>query len=161
MHYNKLNSGIEDGLEVTLKLSSNFLDDCNDKNNFPHKLLLANTKVLRPCKALANISSTNIKSSNTQLHKIGQSGEFLGTHLGPLLETWLSLMKNVLKPLVEYVSTPLGLRASASATDAAIGQKIFGLCMTALISQMKKGLMSRRYSNHLKNLGYWSKVLEK
>ena len=87
MHYDKLNSGIEDGLEVTLKLSSNFLDDCNDKNNFPHKLLLANTKVLRPCKALANISSTNIKSANTHLHKIGQSGEFLGTHFGPLLET--------------------------------------------------------------------------
>ena len=63
-------------------------------------------------------------------------------------------MKHVLKHLVEYVSTPLGLRASTSAIDAAIDQKFFGLRMTALISQMKKGLMSRRYSNHLKNLGY-------
>ena len=43
---NKLKSGIKNGTEVTLKLSSNVLDlvlDSNNENNFPHKLLLTNT----------------------------------------------------------------------------------------------------------------------
>ena len=30
-----------------LKISSNFLGDSNNQNNFPHKLLLTNTKVLK------------------------------------------------------------------------------------------------------------------
>ena len=33
----------------------------------PHKLLLADTQVLKLCKAFANDSSTNIKLSKTQL----------------------------------------------------------------------------------------------
>ena len=37
------------------------------------------------------------KLSKTKLHKIGQSGEFLGRHLGALLKTGLSLIKNVLR----------------------------------------------------------------
>ena len=44
-------------------------------------------------------SSANIKLSKTQLHKIGQSGGFLGRILGPLLKTGMPLIKNVLKPL--------------------------------------------------------------
>ena len=36
----KLKPRIKNGLEVTLKLSSNFAGDSNDENNFPHKLLL-------------------------------------------------------------------------------------------------------------------------
>ena len=39
---NKLKSGIK----VTLKISSNVVGDSNDKNNFPHKLLLTNTQFL-------------------------------------------------------------------------------------------------------------------
>ena len=42
---NKLKSGIKNGTEVTLKLSSNVVGDSNDENNFPHKLLLTNTQV--------------------------------------------------------------------------------------------------------------------
>ena len=38
---NELKSGIKNGTEVTLKLSSNVVGDSNDENNFPHKLLLA------------------------------------------------------------------------------------------------------------------------
>ena len=53
---NKLKSGIKNGTEVTLKISSNVVDDSNHENNFPHKLLLTNTKVLEPCKAFANNS---------------------------------------------------------------------------------------------------------
>ena len=75
---NKPKFGIKNGTEVTLKLSSNVVGYSNDKNNFPHKLLLANTQVSNLCKAIANNSSANIKLSKTQLHKIGQSGGFLG-----------------------------------------------------------------------------------
>ena len=55
------------------------------RKNFPHKLLLTNSQVSRLCKAFANGSSANLKLSKTQLHKIGQSGGFLGIRLEPLL----------------------------------------------------------------------------
>ena len=51
---NKLKSGIKNGTEITLKLSSNFVGDSNDKNNFPHNLLLTNTQALNLHKAFAN-----------------------------------------------------------------------------------------------------------
>ena len=92
-HLNKLKSGIKDGNEVILKLSSNFVGDSNDENNFPHKLLLTNIQTSKPPKAFANNSSANIKLSKTQLHKIRQSEGFLGTLLGQLLKTGLPLMK--------------------------------------------------------------------
>ena len=84
-HLHKLKSGIENGIKVTLKISSNAFGDSNDKNNFPHKLLLTNTQVSKLHKAFANASSANIKLSKTQLHKIGQSGRFLSRLLGLLL----------------------------------------------------------------------------
>ena len=65
--FNKLKSGIKNGTEVTLKISSNVAGDSNDGNNFPHKLLLTNTQVSKLRKAFANNSSANIKSSKTQL----------------------------------------------------------------------------------------------
>ena len=108
----------------------------NDEINFPHKLLLTNRQVSRLCKAFANNSSANLKLSKTQLYKIGQSGRFLGRLLGRLLKTGLSLLKNVLKPLVNSILIPLGLTTAASATDAAIQKNfviIFGSCMTTLL----------------------------
>ena len=60
------------------------------------------------------------------MHKIGQSGEFLGKILGSLLKTGLPLIENVLKPLAKSILTPLGLTAVASATGAAIHKKMFG-----------------------------------
>ena len=65
------------------------------------------------------------------MHKIGQSGGFLGRLLGPLLKTGLPLIGNVLKPLAKSVLIPLGLTAAASATDAAIYKKMFGLDQAA------------------------------
>ena len=97
--HKKLKSGIKNGTEVTLNLSSNAIGNSNDEYNFPHKLLLTNTQVLRLQKAFANNSSANIKLSKTQLHKIGQSGGFLGRLLAPLLKTGLPLIGNVIKPL--------------------------------------------------------------
>ena len=42
---NKLKSGIKNGTEVPLKLSSNVVGDSNDENIFLYKLLLTNTQV--------------------------------------------------------------------------------------------------------------------
>ena len=100
---NKLKSGIKNGTEVTLKIWPNVVDDSNQENNFPHKLLLTNTKVLEPYKAFANNSSANIKLLKPQLHKIGQSGGFLGRLLGSLLKTGFTLIGNLLKPLAKIV----------------------------------------------------------
>ena len=118
---NKLKSGIKNGTEATLKISSNVFGDSNDENNFPHKLLLTNTQVLRLRQAFANNSSANIKSSKTQLHKIGQSGVFLGRLLGALLK--VDCLKNILKPLAKSDLIPLALIAAASTTDADIIRK--------------------------------------
>ena len=120
---NELKSGIKNDTEATLKLPSNVVGDSNDETNFPHNLLLTNTKVSRLHKAFPNGSSTNIKLSKTELHKIGQSGGFIGRILGLLLKTDLPLMKYVKKPLPKSILIPLRLTAAASATDAAIHKK--------------------------------------
>ena len=83
--------------EVVLRLSLNMIDD--DESNFPHKLLLTNRVVANLRKAFANHSSADIKLSKTQLSKMIQSGGFLRRLLGPLLNTGLPLIKNVIKPL--------------------------------------------------------------
>ena len=132
--FNKLKLGIKNGTEVTLNISSNVVGDSNNKNNFPYKLLLINTQVLRLCKAFANNYSADIKSSKTQLHKIGQSGGFLCRLLGPLIKTGLPLIGNVLKPLAKSILIPSGLTAAAApATDGAIHKKMFGSGFATLI----------------------------
>ena len=67
------------------------------------------------------------------MHKIEQSGGFLGRLLGPLLKTGLSLIRNALKPLAKSVLIPLGLTVAASATDSAIHKKMVGSGTTILI----------------------------
>ena len=84
-----------------MKICSNVIGDSSDENDFPHKLLLTNEKVSKLRKACTNGSSANIKLSKTQWHKIGQSRGLLGSLLGPLLKTELSLIGNVLKPSAE------------------------------------------------------------
>ena len=56
---NKLKSGIKNGTELTLKLSSNFVSDSdsNDETNFPHQLLLPDRQVSRLREDFANGSS--------------------------------------------------------------------------------------------------------
>ena len=46
--------------------------DSNDKNNFPHKLLLTEGQVSMLCKAFENTSSANIKLSKTELSRMVQ-----------------------------------------------------------------------------------------
>ena len=119
---NKLKSGIKNGTEIVLKLSSNVVGDSSAETNLLHKLLLTDAQVARIRKAFANNSSTNVKLLRAQLSKIGQSGGFLGRLL---LKTSLSLMKHALQPLTKSVLIPLGLTAAASATDAAIPKRRF------------------------------------
>ena len=59
---NKLKSGIKNGTQVTLKISSIIVRDSYDENNFSHKLSLTNTQVSKLFKVFANGSSANIKN---------------------------------------------------------------------------------------------------
>ena len=68
-----------------------------------------------------------------QLHKIRQSGGFLGRLLGPLLKTGLPLIGNTLKPVAKNLLIPLGLTVTASGTKAAIHKKMFGSVNTTLL----------------------------
>ena len=104
--------------------------DLNGETDFPHRLLITNTRVSRLRKTFENNSSANIKLSKTQLHKMGQSREILGRFQRPLLKTDFPLIKNVLKTLAKSVLIPLGLTAATSATDAAIQKKGFGSGIT-------------------------------
>ena len=79
-----------------------------------------------------------MKLSKIQLHKIRQSGGYLGRLSVLFLKTSLTLMKNVLKPLAKCFLIPLELTAAALATDAAIQKKIFGSEMTTLIISNKE-----------------------
>ena len=63
------------------------------------------------------------------MHKIGQSRGFWDRLLGPLLETGLPLIINVLKQLDKSVLIPLGLTAAASAADAAIHKCLDLVCI--------------------------------
>ena len=66
------------------------IGNSNDGYNFPYKLLNI-AQVLRLSKTFANNSSANTKLLTTQWNKIGQSGEFLGRRLEPLLKSGLPL----------------------------------------------------------------------
>ena len=117
-----------------MRLSSNVIDNSDDKINFPHELLLTNRQVANLRKSFANNLSTDVKLSKIQLSKIIKLGEFLGRILGLSLKTGLSLMKNVIKPLAKSVLISLGLTAAASAADAGIHKKILGSGTTIIMS---------------------------
>ena len=74
-----------------------------------------------------NNSSTDIKLSKTHLSKMIQSGGILDRLLGPLLQTGLRFIKNVIKPLAKSIFIPSGLVTAASAADAGIHKKNISL----------------------------------
>ena len=161
---NKLKSGIENGTEVTLQLSSNVIGNSNDETIFAHRLLLTNIQVLRLCKLFANNSSANIKLSRTQLHKIGQSEGFLGRILGLLLETGLPLIGNVLKLLARSVLILLGLTAAAAAAaaiDTAIHKERFGSGTTTLIISNEEMNNMMKIIKYLEESGLLLKAVRK
>ena len=67
-----------------------------------------------------------------------QLKRFLGRLLGPLIKVRLPFMQNVFTPLARSVLVTLGLTAAASATDAALQKKVFGLGITKLIISNKE-----------------------
>ena len=93
------------------------IGDSDDKINFPNELFVTNRQVPNLRKAFASRSSTDIKSSKTQISKMIKSGRFFARFPGPLLKTGLPFMKYAIKPLAKSVLIPLGLTAAAS-TDA-------------------------------------------
>ena len=99
----------------------------DNETNFSHKLILTNRQVVNLRKAFGNHLSTDIKLSKTQLSEMIQSAGFLGRLLGPLLKTGLPVISNVIKPLAKSVLISLGLTAAASAADAGIHKKYYGL----------------------------------
>ena len=119
--------------EIVLRLSSNMIGNSDDETNFPHELLLTNRKFPSFRKPFANISSTDIKLSKTQLSKMIKSGRFFGRLLGPLLKTELPLIITVIKPSVKSALISLGLTAAASAENAETHKKILGSKTTTLI----------------------------
>ena len=64
---NKFKSAIKNETKVVLRFSLNMV--CDDKTNFPHKLL-TNRQFENLRKAFANKSSTDISLSKTQLPKM-------------------------------------------------------------------------------------------
>ena len=86
---NKLKSGIKNGTEVSLNLSSNLIGNSNDETNFPHKILLTGAQISKICKAFPNGSSANIKFSKTQLSKMQSGVKFL-----PEIKTGMSGIDN-------------------------------------------------------------------
>ena len=127
---NKLKSAIKNETKVVLRLSLNMIG--GNETNFPHKLLLTNRQFANLHKAFANYLSADIKLLKTQLSKMIQSRGFLGRLFGPLLKTGLLLIKNVIKPLAKSILITLGLTAAASAVDAGIHKKIWGLVIVIL-----------------------------
>ena len=115
---NTLKSAIENGTDVTLRLSSNMIGNSDDKANFPHKLLLTTRQVANLRKTFANHTSTDIKLPKAQLTKMEKVGYL--RFLAPLVNSGLPLLKSVIKPL-----GVLDLTVTASATYAAINQKSF------------------------------------
>ena len=120
---NKLKSAIKNKTHVILRLSSNMIGNPDDdETNFSHELLLTNRQVANFRKAFAKHTSTDTKLSKIQLSKMTQSGGFLGRLLGSLLKTGLSLIKNIIKQLANYVLIP----PAAAAADAGIHKKLLG-----------------------------------
>ena len=74
---NELKLGTEKNDDITWTFSLNVIGESNGENNFPYKLLLTSTQVLRLSKAFANGLSVNTKLLKTQFCKVVQFGNFL------------------------------------------------------------------------------------
>ena len=83
-------------------------------NNLPHESLLTTRQKNKLRNAFQNNMSTDIELSKTQISKIIQSGEFLGS----LLRKIASPLMKVAVPLAKNMLAPLGITAAAPAIDA-------------------------------------------
>ena len=121
----KLKTADKDKTGTALRMSLKMFNG----NNLPHKFLLTTRQKTKLRNAFNNNMSTDLKLSKAEISKIIQSGGFLGSLLsklaGPLMKLAIPLAKNV--------SSPLGITAAASATDAGIQKNICGSGTTTLI----------------------------
>ena len=109
--FKKLKTVVKDKTGKTLRLSLKMFDG----NDLPHELLLTKRQETKLRNTFNNNMSTHLKLTKTQIPKIIQSGEFLGSLLSKLAG---SLMKA--SSLAKNVLAPLGITAAASAIDAGI-----------------------------------------
>ena len=115
----KLKDAVKNNMGTTLRISLKIFNS----NNLPHELILTTRQKTKVRNAFNYNTATDIKLSKAQIDKMIQPGVFLGTLLGLLLKTGLSLIKNLIKPFAKSVLIPLGLTAAASAADAGIHKK--------------------------------------
>ena len=115
----KLKDAVKNNTGTTLRISLKMFNG----NNLPHELLLTTRQKTKVRNAFNKNMSTDLKLFKAQVNKIIQSGGLLSKLLGPLLETGLPLIKNVIKPLNKSVLISLGLTAAPSAADAGIHKK--------------------------------------
>ena len=108
----KLKTTFNDKTGATVRMSLKMFDG----NDLPHELLFTTKRKTKLRNAFNNNMSTDLKFSRTQISKIIQSGEFLGSLLSKLPG---SVMKVVI-PLAKNVLAPSGITAAASAIDAGI-----------------------------------------
>ena len=87
------------------------------------------------------------------MHKIGQSGGFLGTGLGPLLKTGLPFMKIVLKSLAKCLNT-IRINSSSISNRCGYSKKMFGSGVTTLIISNEEMNDIIKIVNLLRNLVY-------
>ena len=121
----KLKNAVKNETGTTLRINSKTFDG----NDLPYELLLTTRQKTKLRNAFSNNMSTDLKLWKTQISKILQSGEFLGSLLSKLAGP---LMKVVI-PLEKSVLDPLGISGAASAIDAVIQKKIPGSGTTTLI----------------------------
>ena len=88
-------------------------------------------------KVISSLENRGILLKGTTRKITCEKGRFLN-FLRPLISLGLPLMKNVLRSLAKSVLVPLRLPAVAAALDAAIQNRTFGTCMTALIISNKE-----------------------
>ena len=96
------------------------------------KLMLTNNEIKYITKVIRSLEKRRILLKGST-KKISSWEEGFLNFLRPLMTAGLPLMKNIHASLVKKFLMPLGLTAVASATDAALQKKIFGLGMTALM----------------------------
>ena len=115
----KLKTAVKNKRITALRISLKMFN----RNYLPNDLLLTTRQKTKLRNSFNNNMSIDLKLSKAQISKIVQSGGFLGRLLGQLLKTGLTLIKNVIQPLVKSVLILLGLTAAASAADAGIHKK--------------------------------------
>ena len=102
-----------------MNLSSNLIRSSNDETNFPHKLLLTDTKI---CKDFANGSNGNIKFSKTQFSKMIQSGEFISLLHNSFVSKNIS--EFICKRIKEYRRQKIDKNTFVDAGLSLLGKKI-------------------------------------